>query len=58
MGGAVQKGIQGDLIGSVRVLLVEDERASAMVIEQHLASIVSVRRCAELPGVLSCGPPT
>src|SRR4051812_2343697 len=36
-------GIPGDLIGSVRVLLVEDERASAMVIEQHLASIVSVR---------------
>src|SRR3954469_25073524 len=33
----------GDLIGTVRVLLVEDERASAMVIEQHLASIRSVR---------------
>src|SRR5436190_4344491 len=33
----------GQLIGSVRVLLVEDERASAMVIEQHLAAIGSVQ---------------
>jgi diguanylate cyclase (GGDEF)-like protein/PAS domain S-box-containing protein len=36
-------GNQAGLIGSVRVLLVEDERASAMVIEQHLASVGSVR---------------
>src|SRR3954463_8760943 len=31
------------LLGSVRVLLVEDERASGMVVEQHLAAIRSVR---------------
>jgi len=30
-------------LGSVKVLLVEDERASGMVIEQHLAAIRSVR---------------
>src|SRR6185295_19152162 len=41
-------GVEGNLIGSVRVLLVEDERASAMVIEQHLASIRSVRCRTEL----------
>src|SRR2546423_1305932 len=32
-----------ELLGSVKVLLVEDERASGMVIEQHLAAIRSVR---------------
>ncbi|MBV9191060.1 MAG: PAS domain S-box protein, partial [Betaproteobacteria bacterium] len=31
------------MLGSVKVLLVEDERASGMVIEQHLAAIRSVR---------------
>src|SRR5882672_12115068 len=34
---------QGEVLGSVRVLLVEDERASAMVVEQHLAAIRSVQ---------------
>src|SRR6266849_3063307 len=38
-----QKGVPGELLGSVRVLLVEDERASAMVVEQHLAAIKSVQ---------------
>jgi diguanylate cyclase (GGDEF)-like protein/PAS domain S-box-containing protein len=36
-------GAQAEVLGSVRVLLIEDERASSMVIEQHLASIKSVR---------------
>src|SRR5258708_33596212 len=40
MGGRVESGEA--LLGSVRVLLVEDERASGMVIEQHLAAIDSV----------------
>ncbi|HTM62089.1 MAG TPA: EAL domain-containing protein [Burkholderiales bacterium] len=35
--------LQEELLGSVKVLLVEDERASGMVIEQHLAAIRSVR---------------
>ena len=46
-------GAEGNLIGSVRVLLVEDERASAMVIEQHLASIRSVRCRTELVTTLA-----
>jgi len=46
-------GVQGSLIGTVRVLLVEDERASAMVIEQHLASIRSVRCRTELVTTLA-----
>ncbi|HUQ75837.1 MAG TPA: PAS domain S-box protein, partial [Burkholderiales bacterium] len=36
-------GVHGELIATVRVLLVEDERVSAMVIEHHLAAIASVR---------------
>ena len=46
-------GAKGSLIGTVRVLLVEDERASAMVIEQHLASIRSVRCRTELVSTLA-----
>src|SRR3954471_23256443 len=41
MGGGAERG--DALLGSVRVLLVEDERASGMVVEQHLAAIRSVR---------------
>ena len=48
-----QGGVQGSLIGTVRVLLVEDERASAMVIEQHLAAIGSVRCRTETVGTLA-----
>jgi PAS domain S-box-containing protein len=48
-----QGGVQGSLIGTVRVLLVEDERASAMVIEQHLATIGSVRCRTETVGTLA-----
>src|SRR4051812_25300595 len=43
----------GNLIGAVRVLLVEDERASALVIEQHLASIRSVRCRTDVVGTLA-----
>src|SRR3954469_15413172 len=43
----------GNLIGAVRVLLVEDERASALVIEQHLASIRSVRCLTDVVGTLA-----
>src|SRR5882672_5130266 len=41
MGGRVVA--QGEVLGSVRILLVEDERASAMVVEGHLAAIGSVQ---------------
>src|SRR2546425_437697 len=41
MGGIA--GAQGEVLGSVRVLLVEDESASGMVVEQHLAAIRSVQ---------------
>src|SRR3954471_18519892 len=40
------------MLGSVRVLLVEDERASGMVIEQHLAAIRSVRCHTQLATTL------
>src|SRR5947199_10218433 len=51
MGG---RGEAGDaLLGSVRVLLVEDERASGMVIEQHLAAIRSVRCHTQLVTTLN-----
>src|SRR3954471_18385444 len=43
----------GDLIGTVRVLLVEDERASAMVIERYLATIGSVRCRTECVATLA-----
>jgi diguanylate cyclase (GGDEF)-like protein/PAS domain S-box-containing protein len=43
---------QEELLGSVRVLLVEDERASAMVIQQHLAAIRSVRCHTQLATTL------
>jgi diguanylate cyclase (GGDEF)-like protein/PAS domain S-box-containing protein len=46
-------GVQGSLIATVRVLLVEDERASAMVIEQHLLSIRSVRCRTEIVTTLA-----
>src|SRR6185503_16524661 len=49
----MQGGVQGSLIGTVRVLLVEDERASAMVIEQHLAAIGSVRCRTETVATLA-----
>src|SRR5579859_4889508 len=50
MGGRVESGEA--LLGSVRVLLVEDERASGMVIEQHLAAIRSVRCHTQLATTL------
>src|SRR3954462_7056622 len=42
----------GESLGSVKVLLVEDERASGMVIEQHLAAIRSVRCHTQLATTL------
>src|SRR5213075_1727213 len=51
MGGT--EGVPGSLIGTVRVLLVEDERASAMVTELHLASICSVRCRTEIVTTLA-----
>src|SRR3954470_12509321 len=50
MGGRAEPGEA--LLGSVRVLLVEDERASGMVIEQHLAAIRSVRCHTQLATTL------
>src|SRR5947208_16385523 len=51
MGGMA--GAQGEVLGSVRVLLVEDERASAMVVEQHLAAISSVQCRTEIATTLA-----
>ena len=44
---------QGEVLGTVRVLLVEDERASAMIVQQHLAAIASVQCRTELAGTLA-----
>src|SRR5438067_5787312 len=44
---------QGEVLGTVRVLLVEDERASAMVVQQHLAAIGSVQCRTELATTLA-----
>ena len=40
-------------LGTVRVLLVEDERATAMVVEGHLAAIASVRCEVEVAATLA-----
>jgi len=44
---------QGEVLGTVRVLLVEDERSSAMVVQQHLAAIGSVQCRTELATTLA-----
>ncbi|HYL91314.1 MAG TPA: EAL domain-containing protein [Burkholderiales bacterium] len=43
---------EGESLGSVKVLLVEDDRASGMVVEQHLAAIGSVRCHTQLATTL------
>ncbi|HET7672710.1 MAG TPA: PAS domain S-box protein, partial [Burkholderiales bacterium] len=46
-------GIPGELLGAVRVLLIEDERTTAMVIERHLSSITSVRCTTDVVSTLA-----
>ncbi|HYR36678.1 MAG TPA: EAL domain-containing protein [Burkholderiales bacterium] len=51
MGG--KPGAQGEVLGSVRVLLVEDDQASGMIVEQHLAAIRSVQCRTQLVTTLT-----
>jgi diguanylate cyclase (GGDEF)-like protein/PAS domain S-box-containing protein len=46
-------GIPGELLGAVRVLLVEDDRTTAMVIESHLGAITSVRCTTDVVSTLA-----